>query len=1022
MNIKNLVLAITLFSIFSAAQATESDPKITTTIAELFPFAAQSNDEQGEIDMDDDSYINGTNNRALDFKFQDDLDGACDGKKCTLSNEIGLAALLPTYKPDLVEFPSEFKENKSSRELQCTKSNQSKSDSDNDFKKIKLDEKNCEITLTSTSDSFHIKELKVEGGGTLTLPAGDYWIEDLDIDGGQLNIDGDANFYIYDEVNIKNAGEITGLNIYAPNKDIRIEKTKFTGGLFTNKKLEVKGSKSDVSGRISADKLVLKGKLNLAVGNYHFHEIELKKKSNLETVGPVTLYIESELDLKEKAELGSEDQPVTIFVYGQENLYVNRDDDDDDDDDKDDGEVDLDKGAKIYGFVYVEGELDLDESAGIYGAVNVIHLDMDKKSFIDNGTQAGFDVDHYELHFNSCNAQLVVKACGDAICSPKNLYRNKATVHVKNQGEPYKNLYKFKDFEGLHSTNITEKAEQLEYQFELGYHSSGKGNLDPQPKNDLVCYVDGVRTCFVERRYNGSNDGELTLRVDTAYASGMAPISLTGGCLIDNEEVEVEFGFDGNESGKNKSLTIMRPGYLAVDVSLEEKKSLTLPLNGASIRYPVADLLTLSIKKKLPDETYGDKLTDKVAFVPKSWQVQNPVNCGDEDGFEYIRDAETCTVLAAVGDDVNFGISALDINNKPLSLDWLKEKFDTDSLIQAVTKHPHKNMAGNITLFKLNDEDDTKSQHTVKPDIVGAVEIITNSWEADYIPDGDAKMPTSGESKYIGRAVPVSLRIKKAESGDITGNVVYAAHPAPITFNTTPSFTVQGLDTQGKVLPSYSGEFSSGLDTNSQVQLATKLSNSELSLIYSEPETGKHLLKVDTADLAFIKDEPFAETDLSLPLILTIYTHDSMSGVTGNTTLAAEEDKLRFGFLSLDGLELPVGQAGEMKTHLNYYLKYDSKEINTVNEDSDFPYELTASNKPVLESSLSPSPQLRVTAKELEVPAYEQPWKGTVKIKVPHWLKPDTSSDWIVPATLTITSDARKRGNDRVFNRREVVR
>ncbi|MDX1266929.1 MAG: hypothetical protein R3311_06175, partial [Oceanisphaera sp.] len=78
----------------------------------------------------------------------------------------------------------------------------------------------------------------------------------------------------------------------------------------------------------------------------------------------------------------------------------------------------------------------------------------------------------------------------------------------------------------------------------------------------------------------------------------------------------------------------------------------------------------------------------------------------------------------------------------------------------------------------------------------------------------------------------------------------------------------------------------------------------------------------------------------------------------------------------------------------------------------------------LLEVTTMPAPPLSLTvaAQEIAVGAYETPWSGTVKMSVPLWLQPDKAGQLTDPSASLEIGEARMRGNDRVFNRREVIR
>lgn len=1002
MKIKFFTVALLLAPVFSLAQTKNVD------ITELFPYAAQSHSKEGELEMGWDSQIIGTRNGELDFNKHDDLDGKCDKGSCRISGKVLAPYSLPAFNNYPFTLPY-FNKKNSSVESNCTSwSGQNIKLTDDKYKKI-IAGGDCKTSIANSGDVTVAENLTVNGSAVLTLEPGNYWLDSLDLSGGakiMVAPAGEVNFYVKDNVNIAISSlgsSQSRVNIYHyDDDDITLSGSlAWYGDVQTKGDIKIGGS-SKLYGSVQAESLVMSGaaELYLTAGTYWLEELELTGSAKLIPVGSslTTLYVSDEVDLEGSVQLGKDGQPLLLFVYG--------------DDDGDDGEVDMDGSSRLYGHLYVQGDLDMGSSTKIYGAVNVVELDMESSSLIDyrelkvpNITK----VDHYELHFNSCSDELMVKACADSLCS--SLYQEKAKLHVKANGS---NLVNFNNFIGTESRPI--KSNKLNYPFTMTVQSNGNGgNMDPEAENPLICYVDEAKSCTVNKPDGNADDGRFTLSIDTTYAADKGPIQFSGNCLASNATVETEFSFDSSASGFTGPVTISWAGG-SKDLNAGQKSVLTLPVSGATLSYPRADLLTLNVRQMLPEGGYaGDAFTDRVAFVPASWEVQQEANCGDNDGFKYNDHADSCTVLGVAGGAVNLSVAALDVNGSKLPLDWLKGQ-------QGLTEQVEVNLdnGGGETqagTFGINSQGSTLSQHQFGSKIVGRLGIRLPDWTAQYIPGNDSPLVTQGHQAFVGRTVPASFRVTGI-AGDIKGDIVYAAQPEPIEFVTTPNFTVAGLDANGQSLPSYSGEFAGGLLANSTIELDTQLSDSELRLTHTEPEAGEHWLTLDPAALSFIKAQPFAETSLSLPLELAIAEHDTTQAANASTDLAQAEDTLRFGFLTLADLELPVGEAGTMTTRLNYY----GADIDTPSTDNKTAYGLAPTS--VLNVTTMPSPPLSLTvaAQEIAVGAYETPWNGTVKMSVPLWLQPYKDDQLTDPSARLQIGGARKRGNDRVFNRREVMR
>ncbi|MFP2769485.1 DUF6701 domain-containing protein [Oceanisphaera sp. KMM 10153] len=989
---------------------------LAADIDTLFPYAAQSHNNNGEIDMEGGTVINGTRNESgdLDFIKNDDLKGRCDGRKCKITGDITPNYSLPGFNDYPFSLP-EFKTTSANNNATCRGSGNI-TYSKSEYNSVSASG-SCDIHLTNDGDVVIRDEISASGSADLYLEAGNYWMDSFSLSGSSkviITTQGEVNLYVRDKVNLTGGSPLGSVDlpvnlIHYGDDDIELAGSlTWYGNLSSMADLTVTGS-SKLYGAVQARSLKLGGSSRLyqTSGDYWFEDVELGGSSRLIPTGDgiTRLYVRDELELEGSAELGLDGQSLLVLVYG------------DQDDDGDDGDVDLAGSSDIYGHLYIQGDLEMGGSTRIYGAVNVVDLEMEGSSAIhyrELEVSVSDKVHHYELHFNSCSADLTVKACGDATCSSEALYKENATVHVKNQRKPSKNIYKFKDFQRQASRNISSEAQKLNYYFELGYQSNGNGNLNPKPDNDLVCYVDGEKTCMVNGRSGGGDSGELRLIIDTAYAGGKSAMRLTGACLPENGETEVLLHFDSNESGSQEAITLSR-GDNVITLSPYDSKALRLPVSGAFLSYPVADVLTVSIQQALPEGDYGKRITDSVAFVPKSWQIQKPVKCSSDDGFNYEQDADNCTVLAHAGDTLYFGVSALDINEQLLPLAWLSEQ-KIDNSIKAEIKNP--GFRGNNGDFAFNADNETISQHSLKSNIVGLLEVAAAPWVAGYIPEGDSKLTTEGDIQNIGRTVPAVLQAT-AIAGDVEGDVIYAGKPG-VNFITKPSFTVEGLDVAGKPLPSYSGGFAGGLKTNGNVQaeLETMLSYSDLTLTYSEPVPGQHLITLNPDKLKFIKDEPFAETALALPLALNIVDHDGTSGLESGTSLGQAEDKLRYGFLTLADTEVKVGEAGQMTTRLNYF---DTK--NQLLEDKHTDYSLSGGRSgysPVLDPAL----MLGLDSQNVVVAPYDKEQKG-IKVVIEEldtWLRPDRGGELVDPeARLDILTQPRRRANDSTFNRREVI-
>lgn len=1002
-------------------------PTLANEIVGLFPYAAQSHSKEGELEMGWDSQIIGTRKGELDFNKHDDLNGKCDKGTCLISGKVLTPYSLPAFNHSPFTLPV-FNNKNSSVDKECTSWNgQNIKLTDDKYKKI-IAGGDCKVSIANSGDVTVAENLTVNGSAVLTLQPGNYWVDSLDFSGGakiMIAPAGEVNFYVKDNVNISISslgGAESKVNIYHyDDDDITLSGSlAWYGDVQTKGDIKIGGS-SKLYGSVQAESIVMSGsaELYLTAGTYWLEDLELTGSAKLIPAESrlTTLYVRDEIDLKGDVQLGKDGQPLLLFVYG-----------DDDGDDQDDGEVDMEGSSRLYGHLYIQGDLDMGSSTKIYGAVNVVDLDMDSSSLIDYRELKVPNiktVDHYELHFNSCSKELMVKACADNLCS--SLYQEKAKLHVKANGS---NLINFNNFIGTESKPI--KDNKPSYPFTMVVQSDGNGgNMDPEAKNPLVCYVDGVRGCTVNKPDGNVEDSSFTFSVDTTYAADNTPIRFSGNCLASNATVETELSFDSSASGFAGPVTISWPGH-AETLNAGQKKQLTLPVSGAMLSYPHADLLTLSARQMLPTGGYAAKAaTDQVAFVPASWQVQQTADCGDNNGFIYGKHAATCTVLGAVGEGetVSFSVAALDINGSKLPLDWLKNQQELTQQVEVkLDNGGGKTQTGT---FGINSQGATLSQHQFGSKIVGRLGITLPDWTAQYIPGNDRSLVTKKHSAFVGRTVPASFSVTGI-AGDIDGNIVYAAQPDIIKFVTTPHFVVKGLDTEGNDLPSYSGEFAGGLTGNTFLELNTSVDHELLEWKITVQGNGEHVISLEDDKLNFIKSSPFPETKLNLPLELTINGHDSTQGVDDiNTTLAQENDTLRFGFVTLMDTEVKVDEAGTMASKLNYY----GENLNTIKEDGMTDYRL--SNGGTLNAKLQngtelPDLSLSLNDKKVDVAPFNREQKD-IKVTVeglPDWLKPALKpADQNEPGELTdpsamldILNNPRLRASDSTFNRREVIR
>lgn len=1015
MNKKIIILVSLLFS--TSVFASSNNSAATTNIAELFPYAAQSHNENGEIEMEEDSaYIIGTNNGRVDFKKKDgSLKGKCDGVTCTLSYELGPSINLqwadqtPTL-PFFKDYPLDVNGSK----LNCDSNNKDKAFNSNAYTSINVTQ-GCSIKA-SENNVFIKNKVTVDSNSDLLLAPGNYWMNSLELESGSIKVlgDGAVNLYVKDKVELKQhslGDKNNPINVYHYSKgDFKLgENLTWYGDLVTNKELKYQGS-TNLHGTIHAKSLDLQGnaKLHLTPSEYWYQEIELQNSGEIMLTGSqlTRFHIKDELELEGNSKINAAGNPLLIFVYGDKK--------------DDEGDVDLEGSAEIHGHLYAQGEVEMQGNTRIYGAVNTFDLEIEGSSAIIYREFLGGDslLDHYQLHFHTNNDNVTAYACGDNTCNPSNLYAgeveklhihaNKSNIHANKS-----NFHNFDKFYG--SSSITKKWNTSQCTtFTIQNADKNKNGANPWPASTpaLQCFLDGTRVSNCEV----CPKPEQVSSYGYVYGSATIPSILSSGA----SEFTVK-------QGGGNGLAIYKPEGNGLAINNGSNLNLTLPLDVTFDKAEQVDLvLTDADEREYPVS---------VTFVPKqlAW-VNSSTQCVGENGeFNYKSHHKSCAVLGKAGADTTLAISAYGEGGE-LIKNYQAEAGNliTINELNAQQKQPEESESKTFDGIKLENG---KEEITYSISQVALIQAVIKEHCAPYAIDsqGECGLPTKGDSQILGRTVPASLSILEKGDGEIAGRVVYAAQPDDIKFSTIPSFIIQGLDTNKKPLPSYTGQFAGGLLSNSNLELGNKLvelaklSGSQPRLRHIEElETlGSHKLELVSASLNFLKDKPFSETSLDLPLVLTINDHDQTTGVTGETNLGSNDDKLRYGFLVLKNTELAVDQSGEMQSELHYYS--DNTATTAVDKNKNYNLNnlsLTLGIKSA--ATTSESPTVELAAKNLDVSAFSKAWRGEVTIEGDSdefvWLKPYSKATGrlVYPKGQLVISD-RKRGHDRVFNRREAV-
>lgn len=1112
MKIKILSLTVLLLPIFSVVHAQTA----STNISDLFPFAVQSHSSQGEVDMQGSARIEGTNGGKLDFKNKDNLNGKCDGRDCSISNNIAPDfdlqwqdnwAFNDAWQPKRLPLPSFIEYSASGEDLVCDwNKNQGVTIKSDVYKSINV-VNNCKISSANINNIVKEK-ISVNGSGTLYLAPGHYWMDSLEL-GGSGSIqplrDGDINLHIKNKLSLESSQALGGpkspVNItYYGNDDVDF-KTSVIGRLNTHAHLKMSGNarldslvqaksielqdsakltmlpgsywfdKFDISGgaeilqpqagdinlhiknnvtiKISklgasdrrvnisnynenvdlGNSLTLHGDLNtrdeldlqgssklygavraksldlqgsaelyLTPGEYWYEEVQLQGSTKIHLTGDklTHLHIKDELETDGSAKINESDKPLLIFLYGNKK--------------NDEGDVDLDGSSEIHGYLYVQGEVELQGTAKIYGAVNVVDLEMQGSSVIYyKALSFSEQLNHYRLKYDSAAKNMTAYACADNDC---NFYYQGLVkkLHIKD-GINNNNIADFKSFSKISATeSYTPKNKDQCVQFSILNSST---NPEPSATPALRCWKDGVplvdcKLCDQEELpavdLAGFVFGDIT--ITEQHLEG-----ITQGAILTLDSING----NGSLTSNQQLLTTGSPVSLPLVVSYNQAESISLKIK--AIKNNVEQFVKLNL-----------------VFVPKSLAWINPSTaCVNQNNqFLYTEHNSKCQVLGRAGEKVTLTLQALGENKRAIE----NYQMQKDGWITVAELNDEAKLSNDpaAIVSLLNFTNEQKIEHKVKT--ISLIQANVKAHCAAYaVKNGDnCVLMTQGDTAILGRTVPAYLQVTGI-AGDITDNVVYAAQPESIKFVTTPSFTVLGFDTNNNSLPSYSSEFAGGLVVNSKLTLETPLGinlvNPDIYISKTETNTGTPLISFNHEDLIFIKNKPFSETPLTFPLELTIDRHELNNGASGKTTLASAEDKLRYGFLSIDKLELPVNTPGDMSVHLNYYgsstdsIRQDIKSnagIATLSSIFSLtPYSGVTTAKPTgleFNEKIMEGKLVRL----IKVPAHSSEWRGIVEMKADKWLKTYENGLVNPSAELNIINDARKRGNDRVFNRREVMR
>ena len=983
-----------------------SAPALASSIPALFPYAAQSHDRNGEVEMSWSTSINGTNGGMLDFRKKDDLKGQCDNITCTISGEYTNSYSLPKFNRSPFELPA-FKKNNSSFEAKCSGSGTIKYDRD-EYEKVEA-QGSCRLYLSNSGDVLIKGDLSAQGSTIIYLDSGNYWLDSLKLSGSAkifINGDGDVNFYVKDNVDVSISNQVGSpsqkVNIFHYDSDqVKLgDNATWYGDIKSYGDFELQGS-GKFYGAVQAKSLELSGtaRLYLDAGTYWYEEVDIQGSARVIPQGEelTTFYIEEDLELQGSTELGTSENPILAFVYG---------------DGDDDGEAELEGSSKIYGYLYVEGELEMQGSTKIFGAVNVVDLEMEGSSSINySAIPVSGAVHHYKLSFDIEANHLAAYACGDEACSEALLYSSPATLHIKD-GLNNNSISNFNKF--LKSDKDTNPNTKLDKNKCIQFVDK-KADPSPEASPGLRCYLS-----------DGTHLQNCKLCTEQDVQSSLAAYVYDEITLDEEVLGEAAPDFDFYIAELNGT------GILKTDnKTLKEGSKVSFPLD---LTYNKAEAISLTIRGdngKKGKKKQGAEYQLDLVFVPKQLRWES-ANCGGKDGFVYNKEnAASCSILGKAGEPVWLTLQAYGEGDKLID-DYSAQLKGI--VIYELTAKLEKTREFEQGMFEFNQKSKHSFETASKIASVALIEATVPDSCASYAVnnDGSCMLETGGDTATVGRTVPDRLLVI-AGSGKLENGIAYRGKE--VTYHRdaqneplqSPYFSVMACAAGQKddkcELPSYTGQFAAGLDLYGS--LTDELLDNPLQWQREDEGTGEHIWKPEES-FVFDKGDPAEEQSLHIQLAFIVAEHDEMSEITANAHFAGENDTLRYGFVTLMDSEIRVGESGSMLSKLHYY----GENLNTLKEDglTDYTLSFGTLDAKLKDGNSLPDLSLSLNDDKVDVAPYSSEQKDIeVTIEgLPEWLKPaDRSKPGVLnhpSAMLDILSNPRLRGNDSTFNRREVIR
>lgn len=364
------------YALFYLTALLASTPSLASSIPALFPYAAQSHDPKGKVDMKGAPKITGTNHGVLDFGKNDNLEGECDNGSCSISGNTvsGLTLQWPNdwafnepWSGRLAPLPEFFNNTAPANPLVCDwNNNQNATFSSAVYQSVSVQNR-CKIDAKKAKVRIQGK-LEVSGIGTLQLAPGHYYMDELTLTGNagiEASPAGAIYLYVKNELELDSSRALGTTNspvnlVYYGQDDAQI-KRQLVGSLNTHAHLQMSGS-ANLNQLIQAKSLTMQGsaQVTLLPGSYWLEKLDLQGSARIiqPEPGDINMYVKDNVNVKIST-LGAGDRRINIRNYNTN--------------------VDFGSNLTFHGDLYTHDALKL-HKANFYGAVRAKELDLQESA------------------------------------------------------------------------------------------------------------------------------------------------------------------------------------------------------------------------------------------------------------------------------------------------------------------------------------------------------------------------------------------------------------------------------------------------------------------------------------------------------------------------------------------------------------------------------------------------------------------------------------------------------------------